>query len=97
VSFLTITQTASFFRVRYELQFEKMNNAVFAESSKFAAESISAFRTVTSLTLEAMICHRYEVLLENHVKSAFRKARFSTLVFAASDSIGLLCMALTFW
>jgi len=70
---------------------------VFAESSQFAAESIGAFRTVTSLTLEDMICHRYGVLLQDHVNKAFRKGRFSTLVFAASDSIPLLCMALAFW
>lgn len=74
-----------------------MNQEVFAESSKFAAESIGAFRTVTSLTLEDMICRRYEALLADHVKKAFNKARFSTAVFSFSDSIGLLCMALTFW
>lgn len=84
-------------RVRYELQFEKMNQAVFAESSKFAAESIGAFRTVNSLTLEDMICRRYEFLLADHVKKASKKAKYSSLIFAGSDSIQLLCMALTFW
>ena len=88
---------AGYFRVRYELQFEAMNQAVFADSSKFAAESIAAFRTVTSLTLEDMICDRYNDLLNHHVKAAFKKARFSTLLFAFSDSITLPCMALIFW
>lgn len=74
-----------------------MNQAVFAESSKFAAESIGAFRTVTSLTLEEMICTRYDILLQGHVKKAFQKSKYSTLVFAASDSIALPCMALAFW
>jgi hypothetical protein len=89
--------SASYFRLRYELQFEKMNQAVFAESSKFGAEAIGAFRTVTSLTLENMICQRYEMLLQDHVRKAFKKARFTTLVFSFSDSIALPCMALTFW
>ncbi|KAG9231289.1 P-loop containing nucleoside triphosphate hydrolase protein [Amylocarpus encephaloides] len=89
--------TAGFFRVRYELQFETMNQAVFAESSKFAAESITAFRTVTALTLEDMICTRYNELLQGHVKHAFDNAKYSTLLFAASDSITLPCMALIFW
>ena len=89
--------TAGFFRVRYELQFEAMNQAVFADSSKFAAESITAFRTVTALTLEDMICSRYNDLLQGHVKGAFNKAKYSTLLFAASDSITLPCMALIFW
>lgn len=89
--------TAGFFRIRYELQFEAMNQAVFADSSKFAAESITAFRTVTALTLEDMICTRYNSLLQGHVNNAFHKAKYSTLLFAASDSITLPCMALIFW
>ncbi|ERT02792.1 hypothetical protein HMPREF1624_01094 [Sporothrix schenckii ATCC 58251] len=49
---------SGFYRVRYEIEFESMNAAVFAESSKWAAESIDAFRTVTALTLEEVICKR---------------------------------------
>lgn len=94
---LPIVMGSGYFRLRYELQFEKMNNAVFAESSKFASESIGAFRTVTSLTLEGMINKRYEALLQDHVDKAFAKARWTTLVFSLSDSMSLLCMALTFW
>jgi ABC-type bacteriocin/lantibiotic exporter with double-glycine peptidase domain len=89
--------TAGFYRVRYELQFEALNQAVFADSSKFAAECIMAFRTVTALTLEDMICDRYDTLLQTHVKEAFHKAKYSTLLFAFSDSITLPCMALIFW
>jgi ATP-binding cassette subfamily B (MDR/TAP) protein 1 len=87
----------AYFRLRFEVQFESMNQAVFAESSKFASESINAFRTVTSLTLENMILRRYETLLRDHVNKAFRKSRFTTMVFAFSDSASLACMALTFW
>ncbi|KAF7928453.1 uncharacterized protein EAE98_005509 [Botrytis deweyae] len=87
----------SFYRIRYEIQFEKMNQAVFAESSKFAAEAISAFRTVTSLTLEDMISTRYEELLKWHVKGHAKKSRYSSIIFAASESLGLGCMALAFW
>lgn len=94
---MPIIMSAGYYRVRYELQFERMNQVVFAESSKFASEAIGAFRTVTSLTLEDMICRRYEVLLNGHVTEAFRKGKFSSLIFAASDSVSLLCMALTFW
>ncbi|OCL14368.1 ABC transporter-like protein [Glonium stellatum] len=96
-SSMPVILVAGFFRIRFETQFEKMNWEVFAESSKFATEAIGAIRTVTSLTLENTICERYERLLQNHVKNAFRKARFSTLIFAVSDSIGLLCMAFALW
>ncbi|PGG95796.1 hypothetical protein GX51_08117 [Blastomyces parvus] len=88
---------AMFIRVRYEVQFEKMNAAVFESSSQFASEAISAFRTVASLTLEDTITTRYSNLLQDHVTKAFKKARFATLIFAAADSIELPCMALCFW
>lgn len=94
---MPIILAGGFFRIRYEIQFESMNQAVFAESSKFAAESIGAFRTVSSLTLEEMICRRYEILLQAHVKAAFNKSKYSSLVFAGSDSVQLLTMALAFW
>ncbi|KAH8899843.1 P-loop containing nucleoside triphosphate hydrolase protein [Thozetella sp. PMI_491] len=88
---------AAFFRIRYETKFEEMNNEVFAESAKFAAESIGAFRTVSALTLEHTICRRYEGLLRSHIKNAFGKASWTTLVFAMADSISLLCMAFVLW
>ena len=97
VAALPIILTAGYYRIHFEIVFEEMNAKVFAESSQFAAEAIGAFRTVTSLTLEEMICDRYSILLDNHVKKAFKKARLTTLIFASSDSIPLLCMALTFW
>lgn len=88
---------AGFMRIRYELQFERMNAKVFAESSQFASEAIGAFRTVTSLTLEETIIERYSDLLQGHVRGAFMKARLATLIFTLSDSVELLCMALCFW
>ncbi|KAI8635390.1 P-loop containing nucleoside triphosphate hydrolase protein [Xylariaceae sp. FL1651] len=88
---------AGYYRFKYELEFEKMNSAVFAESSKFAAESIGAFRTVASLTLEDTITDRYSNLLNSHVGEAFRKALWRTLVFAFSDSVSLGVQALIFW
>ncbi|RYO73785.1 hypothetical protein DL766_008533 [Monosporascus sp. MC13-8B] len=94
---LPIALVAGYFRFRYELEFEKMNAVVFAESSKFAAESIGAFRTVTSLTLEDTIISRYRDLLGGHVTKALKKARWSTIIFALSDSVNLGCMALVFW
>lgn len=96
-STIPIILIGSYYRISYEIQFEKMNSAVFAESSKFASEAIGAFRTVTSMTLEDVICERYAKLLKDHVDKAAKKSRLTTLVFALSDSVALPCMALTFW
>ncbi|KAH6617221.1 hypothetical protein F5144DRAFT_596273 [Chaetomium tenue] len=88
---------AAFFRIRHERQFEKMNDEVFAESAKFATESIGAFRTVSALTLEDTITRRYKTLLREHINKAFWKSSWTTLVFAAADSVVLLCMAFVLW
>ncbi len=88
---------SGYLRIRYEVQFESMNQAVFAESSKFATEAIGAIRTVSSLTLERSICRRYEDLLESHARLSLKKARWSCFVFALSDSIAILCMAFILW
>src|SRR3569833_2978948 len=42
-------------------------------------------RTVSSLTLEDIICARYSSLLQNHVTEAYKSARLKTLIFALSD------------
>ncbi|OAA65488.1 spermidine/putrescine import ATP-binding protein potA [Niveomyces insectorum RCEF 264] len=88
---------AAFVRLRYERQFERANNAVFAESAKFATEAVGAFRTVSALTLEETIAARYATLLRDHIRSALAKSSLSTLVLALSDSIALPCMAFVLW
>ncbi|GKT49827.1 ABC transporter BEA3 [Colletotrichum spaethianum] len=88
---------AGYWRFKYELEFEKMNAAVFAESSKFAAEAIGAFRTVSSLTMENVIHSRYDKLLRTHVYEAYKKARWTSLLFGFADSVNLGCQGLIFW
>lgn len=94
---LPIILAGGWYRVRHEIRFEASNNAVFSESARFAAEAIGAIRTVASLTLERTICERYDSLLKGHISKAQARARFACLVFAASDSLILLCMAFALW
>jgi ABC-type multidrug transport system fused ATPase/permease subunit len=96
-SALPIILGAGYLRVSQEMKFEKMNAAVFEDSSQFATEAVGAFRTVMSLIMEDTIGQRYSTLLAGHVAKAFSQAKYSTVVFAASDSIELACMALCFW
>ncbi|KAI1461761.1 P-loop containing nucleoside triphosphate hydrolase protein [Annulohypoxylon moriforme] len=88
---------AGYLRFKYELEFEQMYAEVFAESSKFAAEAIAAFRTVSSLTLEDTICTRYDGLLNHHVSDAYKKSIWRTFIFAFSDSVSMACQALILW
>nr|WHA27460.1 putative ABC transporter [Sesquicillium sp.] len=94
---IPVVLCAGYWRVKYELESEKMNAAVFAESSKFAAEAIGAFRTVSSLTMEDVIDARYETLLQDHVRAAYRKARWTSILFGLADSVNIGCQALIFW
>ncbi|OTB00428.1 hypothetical protein M426DRAFT_324297 [Hypoxylon sp. CI-4A] len=96
-SAMPLAIAAGFFRVRVEKKFEAMNLKVFSESAKFATESIGAIRTVTALTLEDSICLKYEHLLHEHVQQFFKRARITTMVFSASDSLPFLCMAFVLW
>ncbi|KAK8036285.1 spermidine/putrescine import ATP-binding protein potA [Apiospora rasikravindrae] len=94
---MPLALAAGFFRIRCEKALERDNLQVFAESAKFATESVGAIRTVTALTLEDRIARKYETLLQDHVGRAFRKLRWATIVFAASDALPLLCMAFVLW
>jgi ATP-binding cassette, subfamily B (MDR/TAP), member 1 len=70
---------------------------VFAETAQFGTEVITAFRTVTSLSIEDTITNRFDVLLGEHFQKAMKKARLLTTIFAFSDSAEMLSQALIFW
>ncbi len=88
---------AAYIRIRYELEFEELNAKVYAESSKFAAEAIRAFRTVSALTMESHILQKYSDLLAEQRQRALRKAWLAALVISLSSTVDFCAMALTFW
>ncbi|KAM0350553.1 hypothetical protein ACHAPU_003036 [Fusarium lateritium] len=94
---LPVMISAGCWKYKHEVHFDKMNSAVFMESSQFATEAIEAIRTVSSLTLEDSINNRYRQLLDSHVKEANRKAQWTSAIFGFADSVGLGCQALLFW
>ncbi|KAF2147069.1 uncharacterized protein K452DRAFT_282054 [Aplosporella prunicola CBS 121167] len=94
---MPIMLASGFWRYRQEVQFDKMNSAVFMESSQFATEAIGAIRTVSAFTMEDMINERYKKLLSGHVQAARRKAQWTAVLFGFADSASLGCQALIFW
>lgn len=92
-----IMMVSGFWKFRHELQFDRMNAAVFAESSQFATEAIGAMRTVSSLTMESTINNRYKQLLDGHVEAARRKAQWTAVIFGFAESATLGCQALILW
>jgi ATP-binding cassette, subfamily B (MDR/TAP), member 1 len=47
--------------------------------------------------MEDKIINRFDVLLKAHVKEAFKRARYMTVIFAFSDSADMFCQALVFY
>src|SRR5690606_10235793 len=72
--------TAGMVRMRFEQKLDKASSKIFAESSKFISEAVSAFRTVSSLTLETKIISDYESLLSGQVGRAFRHTTVSMVM-----------------
>ncbi|KAL2797225.1 P-loop containing nucleoside triphosphate hydrolase protein [Aspergillus keveii] len=97
IAVMPILATAAYLRVRYELQLESLNAEVYADSSRFISEAVRAFRTVSALTMEDFIISRYTRLLGEQRVNATRKLWFSSVVFAFSESMEFLAMALSFW
>jgi ATP-binding cassette subfamily B (MDR/TAP) protein 1 len=94
---MPIMLSSGFWKYRHEVQFDKMNSSVFAESSQFATEAIGAIRTVSALTMENTITERYSKLLADHVQAAHVKALWTSGLYGFVDSAGLGCQALIFW
>lgn len=89
--------SSGLWKYRHESQFDRMNSAVFAESSQFATEAINAMRTVSSLAMESSINEKYRMLLNHHVQTARIKAQWTCAFFGFADSVTLGCQALIFW
>ncbi|KAK6857286.1 P-loop containing nucleoside triphosphate hydrolase protein [Apiospora arundinis] len=94
---MPVMLASGLWKLRQEVKFDQMNSAVFMESSQFATEAIGAIRTVAAFNLEESIMERYQVLLDNHVQAALRRARINSLLFGFTDSASLGCQALVFW
>jgi ATP-binding cassette, subfamily B (MDR/TAP), member 1 len=97
LTIMPVVLTAGYLRISMERGFEKLNRAVFAESSQFGSESVAAYRTVTSLLMEDKILVRFNSLLKTHAIDAFKRARYTTLITAFSDSADMFCQALCFY
>ncbi|CCX14989.1 Similar to Leptomycin B resistance protein pmd1; acc. no. P36619 [Pyronema omphalodes CBS 100304] len=88
---------AGFTRMRLELSSQERVSKFFHESTRFAAEAVSAIRTVASLTLEDEVIHRYAERLNGPARSAYRRTLWIMILFGLSESVDLLGIGLAFW
>ena len=81
---------AGFFRVKLASESSKRNSSPYDETARFVAEAVGDVRTISSLTLENEIVHRYAERLRIPVQNSYRHLPKIMLLFAFSDSISLL-------
>jgi ABC-type multidrug transport system fused ATPase/permease subunit len=83
--------------MRLELSSQERVSKFFHESTRFAAEAVSAIRTVASLTLEDEVIDRYAARLNGPVRRAYKRTLWLMILFGLSESVDLLGIGLAFW
>lgn len=88
---------SGYLRVRLESKLENDTGKLFSDSAGLAAEAVSSIRTVASLALESNILVRYQHRLDGVALRSTNALTWTMLLFALTQSISLLAMALGFW
>ncbi|TVY36202.1 Leptomycin B resistance protein [Lachnellula subtilissima] len=86
-----------FFRFWLLAQFQRRAKKSYETSASYACEATSAIRTVASLTREDDVLEHYRAALASQAKRSLESILKSSLLYAASQSLMFLCVALGFW
>ncbi|MCJ1400641.1 GTPase-activating protein [Xylographa trunciseda] len=78
-------------------QFAARSKKAYENSASYACEATSAIRTVASLTREEDVFHHYHESLVSQQKISLKSILRSSTLYAASQSLTFLCIALAFW
>jgi ATP-binding cassette subfamily B (MDR/TAP) protein 1 len=96
-STIPILLLCGFLRIWVLGRFQARASKAYQESARLACEAVSAIPTIASLALEDHIWDQYHAMLETQLRKSLRSILKTSLLYAASQSFGLLCMALGFW
>lgn len=78
-------------------RFQTRAKKAYEKSASYACEATSAIRTVASLTREHDVWEHYHKQLEAEASQSLVSVLRSSTLYAASQSLLLLCIALGFW
>lgn len=96
-STIPILLACGFFRFWVLARFQNRAKKAYEASASYACEATSAIRTVASLTREDDVLKNYQIALAEQAVKSLRSILKSSLLYAASQSLTFLCMALGFW
>ncbi|KKA24366.1 ATP-binding cassette, subfamily B (MDR/TAP), member 1 [Rasamsonia emersonii CBS 393.64] len=86
-----------FFRFWALSRIQVDSQRAYRESASYASENINAIRTVVSLTKERRIQDEYAKQLARQQRKSLRAHLRNAALYAASQSLLFLCIALGFW
>ena len=88
---------AGYLRIRLETRMESFSSERFSSSAALASEAVIAIRTVASLTMESLVLEQYNAMLDGIVLTSIKSTLWIMVLFALSQSMDFLVMALGFW
>lgn len=97
IATVPILLLAGFLSIYSMSRFEAHLKDAYRESASYACEATSSTKTIAALTLENAVWQKYHNLLVAQASRSFRFNVKSSVLYAASQSLGFLCMALAFW
>jgi len=86
-----------FFRFWMLAKFQRRSKEAYQKSASYACEATAAIRTVASLTRENDVWSHYHSELRDQTKKSLVSVLKSSTLYAGSQSLTLLCIALGFW
>ena len=89
--------TCGFLRFWMLVQFQQKSKKAYEQSASYASEAVSAIRTVASLTREDDVWQHYHKGLVAQGRKNLISVLKSSILYASSQSLVFLCMALGFW
>lgn len=97
ISTIPVLIACGYFRFWILAYFIRQAKKAYEGSAAYACEATSAIRTVASLTREHDVWENYHQSLVLQSQKNLRTALSSSVLYAASQSLMLLCNALGFW
>ncbi|CAK7240170.1 MAG: GTPase-activating protein [Sporothrix thermara] len=86
-----------FFRFWMLAHYRERAKKAYDSSASYASEAITAIRTVASLTREEDVLSHYRQSLAEQLQTSTKSVVKSSLLYAASQSLTFLVLALGFW
>lgn len=96
-STIPVLLACGFFRFWVLSKLEGRAKKAYEASASYACEATSAIRTVASLTRENDVLDHYRASLDAQARRSLRTVLKASTLYAASQSLTFLCMALGFW